>query len=309
VPGFQVRIILGRIFGRGDWANVEALERDFGLKLGERVGLGFQNEPAFPRASGAKTVLELVLIRTAWLVLTAVLWVAALVALWEAACRGGLLRDSPPTALPPGNALVSLAAKDQPYSLARTQMAFWFVLIGTAFVGIWLVTGDFRGVVTEQAVWLMGTGSLTALGGKLLESIKQDQQAQANTRAALADERARLQQAVSTVRAAAAPDPVEERNYRAALAETEARLATLDPSPPTPGHAPRRRFWKDILYSGDTVALHRVQIVFWTLTLGTVLVREAWRTLALPQFDAKLLALLGVSEGCYLFSKNTKPHT
>jgi phosphatidylserine/phosphatidylglycerophosphate/cardiolipin synthase-like enzyme len=39
VPDFQVRIILGRVFDRGDLADLQALERDFGLRMGEHVRL------------------------------------------------------------------------------------------------------------------------------------------------------------------------------------------------------------------------------------------------------------------------------
>lgn len=39
VPGFEVRIVLGRIFDRGDLADLEALERDFGLRPGDQVRL------------------------------------------------------------------------------------------------------------------------------------------------------------------------------------------------------------------------------------------------------------------------------
>lgn len=49
------------------------------------------------------------------------------------------------------------------YSLARVQMAFWLYLITASFIFIWLVTGDYNGVLTAQSLTLIGISSATAL--------------------------------------------------------------------------------------------------------------------------------------------------
>lgn len=60
-------------------------------------------------------------------------------------------------------------------------------------------------------------------------------------------------------------------------------------------------FWKDILSDPDgNAALHRIQIVIWTLILGIIYVYSVWETLAMPEFSPTLLALQGLSAGAYL---------
>ena len=43
----------------------------------------------------------------------------------------------------------------------------------------------------------------------------------------------------------------------------------------------------------------------WTLVLGIIFVQEVYRGLAMPEFNASLLALLGISAGTYLGLKAT----
>jgi hypothetical protein len=54
------------------------------------------------------------------------------------------------------------------YSLARTQMAFWFVNVVLAVLLIWAVTGSVP-PITSSVLGLMGIGAGTALGAVLLD--------------------------------------------------------------------------------------------------------------------------------------------
>ena len=54
------------------------------------------------------------------------------------------------------------------YSLARTQMAFWFVNVVLAVLIIWAVTGSVP-PITPSVLGLMGIGAGTALGAVLLD--------------------------------------------------------------------------------------------------------------------------------------------
>jgi hypothetical protein len=124
-------------------------------------------------------------------------------------------------------------------------MAFWLYLITAAFVFIWLVTGDYNGVLTSQALTLMGISGTTGL------------------------------MAIS-VSSADAP-------------------------------AASAGFLQDILSDNDGVALHRLQIVVWTLILGVVFFAEIYRSFRLPALDSNLLILLGISGVTYVgFKFNEK---
>lgn len=59
-------------------------------------------------------------------------------------------------------------------------------------------------------------------------------------------------------------------------------------------------FLIDILSDVNGVTVQRFQLFVWTIVLGIVFVVGAYRTLALPQFDTSLLALMGISSGLYI---------
>ena len=48
------------------------------------------------------------------------------------------------------------------------------------------------------------------------------------------------------------------------------------------------------------VSLHRFQMFVWTLVLGVIFVASVYKNLAMPQFSATLLGLMGISSGTYL---------
>jgi hypothetical protein len=61
-----------------------------------------------------------------------------------------------------------------------------------------------------------------------------------------------------------------------------------------------RKFLRDILYDGDSPAVHRLQMVIWTVLLGLVFVWQVYYSFRIPKFDSNLLILMGVSGGFYL---------
>jgi hypothetical protein len=58
--------------------------------------------------------------------------------------------------------------------------------------------------------------------------------------------------------------------------------------------------WADILSDGDGVSFHRFQITVWTIVLGVVFVWSVYRDITMPEFDASLLTLMGISSGTYI---------
>jgi hypothetical protein len=92
--------------------------------------------------------LELVIVDPLAFVLGMVAFLAAVLALGIAAQISAILRDGDPASA---------------FSLARVQMAFWLYLITAAFVYIWLVTGDYNGILTSQALTLLGISGTTGM--------------------------------------------------------------------------------------------------------------------------------------------------
>jgi len=80
------------------------------------------------------------------------------------------------------------------------------------------------------------------------------------------------------------------------------------PAPVVGGAAPVSSgiWWLDILSDGKKgVTFHRFQMASWTLVLGIVFIQQVYDGLAMPDFSATLLGLLGISAGTYLGLKST----
>src|ERR1051325_3748505 len=64
---------------------------------------------------------------------------------------------------------------------------------------------------------------------------------------------------------------------------------------------PSQGFMTDVLRDNSgSVSLHRFQMFVWTLVLGIIFVASVYHDLAMPQFSATLLGLMGISSGTYL---------
>jgi len=96
-----------------------------------------------------------------------------------------------------------------------------------------------------------------------------------------------------------------EKQYR--LAQVNAQLSQL---PATLPPSTSKGFIQDILSDGDGISFHRFQIAVWTVVLGSVFVWSVYRNISMPEFDASLLTLMGISAGTYVgFKFPEKPKT
>jgi hypothetical protein len=65
-------------------------------------------------------------------------------------------------------------------------------------------------------------------------------------------------------------------------------------------------FFTDIFSDEHGMSLARLQIAIWTLVLVVIFGRSVFRDLAMPEFDATLLGLMGISNGTYLGFKGVE---
>jgi hypothetical protein len=63
---------------------------------------------------------------------------------------------------------------------------------------------------------------------------------------------------------------------------------------------PSRGFLDDLLTDENGYALHRFQMLVWSIVLFILFWSSVYRHLAMPQFDATVLGLMGISSGTYL---------
>jgi hypothetical protein len=254
-----------------------------------RISVGFKGEQPLPRVERANTILILDKIYVdAWTYLWFALLAAVAVLLVVYARRSDMLREGP-----------SIGDVRQPFSLARTQMAWWFLLTLLAYVFIWLVTGD-RDSISPSLLGLMGISAVTALAAVAVSPAGGRQAAQ---RKPLDDGIASVDESLAQLelqRAAADPAILPALDVRKAELVKERdqlvlRRANVDPVSRSAG------WWHDLV-SDDrgAIALDRFQIVVWTIVLGGVFLNSVIWELTMPDFSATMLALMGVSSGTYI---------
>ena len=207
-----------------------------------------------------------------------VLLLLLLVGMWRLATTSDLLRDSGPAP----------AEGPKAYSLAWTQMAFWFFLIVAAYAFIWMVTGAMD-TITASVLGLMGISAATGLGAVAVDNSKR-------TQAATELDKLRTEQARLQGEQQAHPDTFTEDSKRR-LADLRGLIAAqvrlLSPSL-------SRGFWLDLVSDGDGVSFHRLQIAVWTVVLGFMFVVSVYNILSMPTFSDTLLGLMGISGGTYV---------
>lgn len=167
--------------------------------------------------------------------------------------------------------LAALSRKRPPFSLARVQMAWWFYIVIAAFLYIWLITGAYNSL-TPSVLGLIGISASTGLAAVFVDADR--------------DSKAREKTSGTT-------------------AGHDTSRGDLPEAPRVPES---RGFFRDILSDAQGVSFHRFQIVVWSIVLAGVFVRQVQDRLMMPDFDAMLLSLMGISSGTYVsFKFQEKP--
>ncbi len=201
--------------------------------------------------------------------------------------------------------------KRRPYNLGRAQMAFWFFLIYSSYVAIWLIT-DALDTITPSLLALMGISAGTALGEALIDNGKDT--SKANQVRDLTAEKQALEQAVSqaqteldglnTSAAATLTDQSNRDAMNRQLVDERTRLGQIDQQLRTiashAGATSSSGFLRDILSDGSGYSFHRFQIFAWTIVLGIIFISSVYNNLTMPEFSTTLLGLMGLSAGTYI---------
>jgi hypothetical protein len=266
---------------RQAWARI--LGRPDGLRRDLRVRLALENDGLLP-GELRRTLLD---IPPLWASLGAGVVVVALALFVWLAWATNIIRDTGPDPGP---------NERRSYSLARTQMAFWFFLVLASYLLIATITGDL-GPIPGTVLGLMGIATATAVGGVAVGMTRRTT-AEADLPRLLGQQQ-QVHAALAAAPPAAAATPATDPRLaeRAALDE-RVREATARTGPSVSAG-----FWRDLVSDADGPSLHRFQIVVWTVVLGGMFVVGVWQSLAMPQFDPSLLLLMGISAGAYVLLK------
>jgi hypothetical protein len=204
----------------------------------------------------------------------------------------------------------------RPYSLARGQMAFWFFLVIASYFFLWIVTGAMD-TLNASVLALIGISAGTALGSAFIDAAKPvsvgspgNQPIVDVTRphlevlAELKQLRADTQKELETLQKARtliSPSDKQalDENERQQN-EVRKRLANYHWQSAYFAWPTWRGVMYDLLAENNKISFHRFQIFVWTLILGIMFVVNVYGELAMPEFSATLLGLLGISAGTYV---------
>jgi hypothetical protein len=199
----------------------------------------------------------------------------------------GVLRDS---------LLVQMRIHDRSFSLARCQMAFWFVVIFSCWTYFCLSGADT--VMSTDALTLMGISAGTGLAAVAVDHSKDIglQDADAKLRAlglasrtdvqALDDEWEKLSKITN-------PPAAMTVVFNTLAAKRVAYRQIIAP------YASGGNILNDLITDSQGPTLHRLQIVIWTLGMGVYFIGKSIASNGMPAFDENMLALMAISGGTY----------
>src|SRR5260370_18331623 len=145
---------------KGTW--VDLLGEPPGTSRPVEFSVGLENQSPFDSVFDQKNELPLTVISPVYGVVALVVVLVTLILFVWLARKTNLIREPGPCPVP---------GKLRPYNLGRTQMAFWFFLIYSSYLAIWLVT-DALDTITPSLLGLMGISAGTALSEALIDSGK-----------------------------------------------------------------------------------------------------------------------------------------
>ena len=182
--------------------------------------------------------------------------------------KSDLLRDSGVEPKLPGR---------KPFSLARTQLAVWTVVIVGSYLLLVAVLGGTNPFNTTALI-LIGVSAATGLTATAIDDG--------------ATAKAAKTEPANDAAGADQPPPAKD-------------AADVDQPPPATVAKPKeprvsKGFLIDILSDDEGVTIYRLQMAVWTLALAAVFFYKVWTELAMPEFSGTLLGLLGVSNGTYV---------
>ncbi len=260
------------------------------------VALGTPSNPTI-FGDGVKNKFDLAVAPPWRLFLCGATIIVVILLVYGGARRTTLLKD---------NLLPQLSPAQQTYSLGRWQMALWFILVFASFVSLFALLWDFHSIVSTQALWLMGISGATGVGSIAVDVAK-DSPADVANRAlqalglySYADvDRIRLEIADRQAQLKANPALPADVTAKLGL-EIRDRELLLRAYENTIRPFRSEGWFRDVTTDQNGMSLPRLQTFCWTCALGVVFLFGVYTNLAMPQFDATLLLLMGVSNAGYI---------
>lgn len=283
-----------------------------------RISIGLRGRAAIASTATDKPVIvTLATVPHGWVLFWSAVFAVGLIGFFVLALKTDLLRDSSrPVA----------AGRRPPFSLARTQAAWWFFLVMASYLFIGIVTGEFADSLSGTALVLLGIGAATAVGSAFIDQHKSSTKSEEDLKGEIdvltakalgydcrLNELALTMETLQNTINDPATLPTDKDTARVDLAARQVENAkaaeelsavnqTLSEKIKQIGKLQNQaqNFIQDILSDVNGISFHRFQMVAFALVLGVVFILEVWKTLAMPEWSETLLGLLGISAGTFL---------
>ncbi len=199
----------------------------------------------------------------------------------------------------------------KPYSLSRTQIAWWMFFVAFGFIFIWLVTGQHD--LSPSVLVLLGISVVTTVGSTVIDRTRTFNAADSgidDTDVALVElmnNKELLEKELNDIEANIAAGTATQADLNGKLGEYHTLIGEIKKKYPGVLGWENVRFSIDILSDANGVNIHRFQMAMWTVVLGFVFIHEVFTRLSMPEFSGTLLLLMGISNGTYLLGKTTEP--
>jgi hypothetical protein len=194
------------------------------------------------------------------------------------------------------------------YSLGKTQMAFWGLLVVSSFVEIWVLTGTTE-YIPSGVLILLGISGGTGLSSIVIGNSKETEE--------VTEKRTQLAELELQLKAIKEQETVSSKEIRklkkmnegTQLAELELKYKQINTNKASiikqmselqQGLKIHKGFWQDICSDTNGSSFQRLQVVIWTMVLGCVFVNNIMDVMSMPEFSPTLLTLLGISNSIYI---------
>jgi len=217
------------------------------------------------------------------------------------------------------------AGADSAYSLGKTQMAFWGLVVALSFLAVFAVTQEMERI-PGQTLILMGISGVTGLSAAIIGGSKSG--GASNEAAALQEALGKLKsaqaklveqkKALQALKITAGLTPAQAEEFAKLTSDVDSGQEVIDAKDAAlaklkaavgaaQSYGGRNAWLKDIVSDANGISFQRFQVCLWTLILGTVFIYRVATRITMPEFEATLLTLMGLSNGLYLGFKTQEP--
>jgi len=185
-----------------------------------------------------------------------------------------------------------------PYSLARIQMAWWFVIVLTVVLYYWMFYATLVDLPT-YIIWLIGISAATLTSAQFtdatqIQTSKSQHADLVAERAMLLSKRLHLNKSRFARSAQSHSELISLEGQIMTNMVKQGYLSNTLANPST------HEWWRDILQDGEGYSFHRFQVVTWTFVLSVIFFYNFLHNLNLISFSDNYLLLMGISNGTYV---------